>query len=77
MHINGKELETAVKNNFAAVGLSSQLSIMSPYFSQQLLLRPCGKFPPSSTEAVLPYKKTTISFLFPAAEENNTSFWGI
>lgn len=31
MPIKGKELETAVKNNFAAVGLSSQLSTMSPY----------------------------------------------
>lgn len=41
MHIQGKEHETAVKNNSAAVGLSSQLSTIPPA-SQQLLRRPCG-----------------------------------
>lgn len=33
MHFKGKEHETAVKNNSAAVGLSSQLSTISPYFT--------------------------------------------
>ena len=32
MHMKGKEHETAVKNNSAAVGLSSQLSTIFPYF---------------------------------------------
>lgn len=76
MPIQGKEHETAVKNNSAAVGLSYQLSTILPA-SQQLLHRPCGLFPKSLTEAVLRYEKITISFLFPVLEENSTMFWGI
>lgn len=76
MNIQEKEHEAAVKNNSAAVGVSSQLSTIPPA-SQQLLHRPCGRFPKFLTEAVLPYEKITISFLFPILEENSTMFWGI